>query len=66
MDSIYFLTSSALVCSARAGQNRKPLRENQPFLTQFLKTGLGGHRFGSDYDQKSRGKQRAMQATDFT
>jgi hypothetical protein len=66
VDNIYFLTSSALLRSARAGQNRKPPRENQPFLSQFLKTGLGGHRFGSDYDQKSRGKQRSMDATDFT
>jgi hypothetical protein len=65
-DNIPFLTSSALCRSARAGQNRKPPCENQPFLSQFLKRGLAGHWFGSDYDQKSRGKQRPMQATDLT
>ena len=63
---IHFLTSSALCRSARAGQNRKPCCENQPFLSQFLKCGLAGHWFGSNHDQKSRGKQRPMQATDFT
>ena len=32
--------SACLSRSSRAGQNRKPPRENQPFLSQFLKTGL--------------------------
>ena len=53
------LTSSALSRSARAGQNRKPSRENQPFLSQFLKTRSAGHRLGH-HDQQSRGKQRPM------
>ena len=66
VDNIHFLTSSVLCRSARAGQNRKPSCENQPFLLQFLKCGLAGHWFGSNHDQKSRGKQRPMQTTDFT
>ena len=49
--NIHFLTSSFLGRSARAGQNRKPPREKQPFLSQFLKTGLGSRWLGSDHDQ---------------
>jgi hypothetical protein len=53
---------SALSRSSRAGQNRKPPGENQPFLSHFRKTCPRRRWFRNHHDQKSRGEQTAMQA----
>jgi hypothetical protein len=61
-----FMISSELGRSSRAGQNRKPPRQNQPFLSHFGKRCRRCRGFGHDHNQKSRSNESPMQAANLT